>query len=82
MTDSSLFCSVCDKESDSMGDHAVGCGGNGDRISRHDAICEILFSFTQSACLAPRRLSSHTYLLVLQISTFHSGLVVDQLQWM
>lgn len=38
LTDSSLFCSVCDKESDSMGDHAVGCGGNGDRIFRHDAI--------------------------------------------
>ena len=55
MTDSSLFCSVCDKGSDSMGDHAVGCGGNGDRISRHDAIREILFSSTQSAGLAPRR---------------------------
>ena len=55
MTDSSLVCSVCDKESDSMGDHAMGCGGNGDRISRHDAIREILFSSTQSAGLAPRR---------------------------
>ena len=37
-----------------MGDHAVGCVGNGDRISRHNAICEILFS-TQSAGLAPCR---------------------------
>ena len=55
MTDSSLVCSVCDKESDSMGDHAMGCGGNGDRISRHDAIREILFSSTQPAGLAPHR---------------------------
>ena len=35
-----------------MGDHQVGCGGNGDRIHRHrDAV----FSAAQSAALAPRK---------------------------
>ena len=50
-------CSVCAKEGivDSFGDHCVGCGGNGDRIHRHDSLPDILFSAAQSAALAPRK---------------------------
>ena len=38
-----------------LGDHQVGCGGNGDRIHRHDSIRDALFSAAQSAALAPRK---------------------------
>ena len=31
------------------------CGGNGDRIHRHDSLRDALFSAAQSAALAPRR---------------------------
>ena len=36
-----------------MGDHRVGCGGNGDHIHRLDSIRDILFSTAQSVPLAP-----------------------------
>ena len=50
-------CSVCAKEgiADSFGDHYVGCGGNGDRIHRHDSLRDVLFSAAQSAALTPRK---------------------------
>ena len=35
--------------------HQVGCGGNSDRIHRHDALCDALFAASQSAALAPRK---------------------------
>ena len=38
-----------------MGDHHVGCGGNGDRIHKHDSLRDVLFSAAQSAALAPRK---------------------------
>ena len=52
-----LPCSCCPdgKLADPMGDHQVGCGGNGDRIHRHDSLRDALFSAAQSAALAPRR---------------------------
>ena len=37
------------------GDHQVGCGGNGDCISRHNAIRDVLFTAAQSASLAPSK---------------------------
>ena len=40
---------------DSFGDHQVGCGGNGDRIHRHDALRDVLYAAAQSAALAPRK---------------------------
>ena len=40
---------------DPFGDHHVGCGGNNDRISRHDSIRDAVFSAAQSAALAPRK---------------------------
>ena len=38
-----------------FGDHQVGCGGNGDRIHRHDSLRDTLFSAAQFAALAPRK---------------------------
>ena len=50
-------CPACSKEGimDPFGDHQVGCGGNGDRIYRHNALRDVLFSAAQSAALAPRK---------------------------
>ena len=48
-------CPECRGTADIMGDHQVGCGGNGDRISRHNAIRDVLFTATQSAALAPSK---------------------------
>ena len=48
-------CPVCQKSADAYGDHQVGCGGNGDRISRHNAISDVVFSAAQSAALCPRK---------------------------
>ena len=33
----------------------MGCGGNGDRIHRHDSVRDALFSAAQTAALAPRK---------------------------
>ena len=48
---------ICNKSdaADSLGDHQVGCGGNGDRIYHHDALRHALFSAAQSAALGPRK---------------------------
>ena len=48
-------CSVCHTVADPYGDHHVGCGGNADRIARHNALRNAIFSAAQSAALAPRR---------------------------
>ena len=40
---------------DEFGDHQVACSGNGDRITRHNAILDVLFSAAQSAALSPER---------------------------
>ena len=48
-------CTICRAPADAMGDHQVGCGGNGDRIHRHDSIRDAVFSAAQSAALAPRK---------------------------
>ena len=45
----------CQGAADAYGDHQVGCGGNGDRIHRHDSIREAVYSAAQSAALAPRK---------------------------
>ena len=46
---------VCHKPANPYGDHQVGCGGNADRIARHNAIWKILFDFPRAAALAPTR---------------------------
>ena len=48
-------CPKCGGSADIYGDHQVGCGGNGDRISRHNAIRDVIFSAAQCAALAPSR---------------------------
>ena len=48
-------CPVCHSTADCYGDHQVGCGGNPDRIHRHNSVRDALFSAAQSAALAPRR---------------------------
>ena len=52
---SAYYCPECHSIADPFGDHQVGCGGNGDRITRHrsNAIRDVLFSAAQSAALAP-----------------------------
>ena len=52
---STYHCPECGLSADMMGDHQVGCGGNGDRISRHNNIRDVLFSAAQSAALGPRK---------------------------
>ena len=46
---SSYPCPECGGIADTFGDHQVGCGGNGDRISRHNAVRDVLFSAARSA---------------------------------
>ena len=48
-------CPECSLNADIMGDHQVGCGGNGDRISRHNNIRDVLFNAAQTAALGPRK---------------------------
>ena len=52
-------CPECHSTADPFGDHQVGCGGNGDRIARHNAIRDVLYSAAQSAALAPSREMPH-----------------------
>ena len=49
------ICLICQGAADPYGDHHVGCGGNRDRIFRHDSIRDAIFSVAQSAALAPRK---------------------------
>ena len=49
------LCPACRTFADEYGDHQVGCGGNGDRITRHNAVRDVIFSAAQSAALGPSR---------------------------
>ena len=44
-------CPECHNTAHPFGDHQVGCGGNGDRITRHNAIRDVVFIAAQSAAL-------------------------------
>ena len=55
MVDEEVRCPICQAVADPLGDHQVGCGGNGDRIVRHDSLRDALFSAAQYAALVPRR---------------------------
>ena len=55
MLEEGARCPICQGASDAFVNHQVGCGGNGDRIHRHDAIRDVLFSAAQAAALAPRK---------------------------
>ena len=45
----------------------MGCGGNGNRVARHDALRNVMFTAAQSAALGPRKetptLISHVQLM-------------------
>ena len=49
------ICPACGKSSDALGDHAVGCGGEGERISRHNALRDALFQAASQAALGPSK---------------------------
>ena len=53
MVEEGTHCPICLRAVDQFGNHQVGCGGNGDRIHRHDSIRDALFSAAQTAALAP-----------------------------
>ncbi len=55
MSEEGAPCPICQGATDPYGDHQVGCGGNGDRIYRHDSIRDAIFSAAQSATLTPRK---------------------------
>ena len=46
-------CPACDRPSDTMGDHALGCGSLGERIARHNLLRDALHQTASSAALAP-----------------------------
>ena len=48
-------CPVCQATANPLGDHQVSCGGNDDRIFRHDSLREVLYSAAQATALAPRK---------------------------
>ena len=48
-------CPVCHTVADPFGYHQVGCGGNGDRIYRHDALRDAVISAAQTSALVPWR---------------------------
>ena len=48
-------CPVRQALADPFGDHHVGCGGNGDRIHRHNSIQDAIFLAARTAALAPMR---------------------------
>ena len=49
------YCPECHNLADPFGDHQVGCGGNADRITGHNAIGDVVFSAAQSVALAPSK---------------------------
>jgi hypothetical protein len=55
LSNSSYTCPFCAKSSDPFGDHGVSCGGNGDRITRHNTLRDIIFSVASSASVSPRK---------------------------
>ena len=55
LSSDNAFCPLGSRSSDSLGDHSVACGGNGDRILRHNSLRDVLFTAAQSAALSPRR---------------------------
>ena len=55
MIEEGHHCPFCQSPADRFRDYQVGCGGNRDRIHRHDSLRDALFSAAQSAALAPRK---------------------------
>ena len=45
----------CNHHSDVLGDHAISCGNQGERIARHDSLRDALYAVIQTACLGATR---------------------------
>ena len=48
-------CPACNHHSDVLGDHAISCGNQGERIARHDSLRDAIHVVTQTACLGATR---------------------------
>ena len=48
-------CVACGRHSDLLGDHALCCGGQGERIARHNSLREELYHTAVAAALGPAR---------------------------
>ena len=48
-------CPACARPSDKYGHHAIACAVNGERISRHNQLCNVIFRTAQKANLGPAR---------------------------
>ena len=48
-------CEECVHHSDKLGDHAIACGSQGERIARHNHLRDAIFHAAVSASLAPLR---------------------------
>jgi hypothetical protein len=48
-------CPACSRHSDALGDHAISCGYQGERIARHDSLRDAVYHTAQTACLGPTR---------------------------
>ena len=55
MVEEGSQCPLCLDATDPFGDHFIACGGNGDRILRHNSVRDVLFSAARSAALSPRK---------------------------
>jgi len=48
-------CTACPLNSDARGDHAISCGYEGERISRHNHLRDAIYNTAVQACLSPTR---------------------------
>ena len=48
-------CPACPRHSDLLGDHAISCGWEGERIARHDHLRDALYHTAVCAALAPTK---------------------------
>ena len=48
-------CIACGEDSDKFGDHAIGCGKEGERIYRHNVIRDAIYETAKQASLAPAK---------------------------
>ena len=51
----------CRKESDRYGDHSLLCASSGERISRHNRLCDAIFGIAVEAGLSPRKEESDIF---------------------
>ena len=48
-------CIACGRHSDVLGDHALGCGNQGERLSRHNYLRDAIYEAARQALLSPTR---------------------------